>query len=105
MPTATISIGAFGSDVRNIHERLRLHGFEIPTAEVDREFFGPGTREAVVDLQRKFGLKATGSVDVPTTIALQVPAVSNGTVHPAPSNGSNGSSAAKKPASASAPSS
>lgn len=96
MPVANISVGAFGDEVRNLHSRLRQHGFDLPAAEVDRQFFGPGTREAVCNFQRQFGLKVTGTVDVPTTVALQGPSVA-GAGQPSqraasspPTNGSNG---------------
>src|SRR5436305_14202585 len=101
MPLEQLSIGAFGGEVRGIHDTLRQHGFDLPAAEVDREFYGPGTREAVSDLQRRYGLKVTGAVDVATALALQGPAVSgasqpSGGASRAPSaNGAKGSNGAK----------
>jgi len=76
MPIGNLSVGAFGDEVRDVHGQLRQHGFDLPAAEVERQFFGPGTREAVSDFQREYGLKTTGVVDVATTVALQGPAVS-----------------------------
>jgi peptidoglycan hydrolase-like protein with peptidoglycan-binding domain len=75
MPIGNLSVGAFGDEVRDVHGQLRRHGFDLPATEAERQFFGPGTREAVSDFQREFGLKATGMVDVATTVALQGPSV------------------------------
>jgi mannose-6-phosphate isomerase-like protein (cupin superfamily)/peptidoglycan hydrolase-like protein with peptidoglycan-binding domain len=95
MPIGNLTVGAFGDGVRDIHSRLRQHGFDLPAAEVDRQFFGPGTREALCNFQRKYGVNVTGIVDVPTTVALQGPSVANGgqqrpaTASTPPANGSN----------------
>ncbi|MCB0163513.1 MAG: cupin domain-containing protein [Anaerolineae bacterium] len=89
MPIGNLSVGAFGDEVRNIHSKLRQHGFDLPASEVDREFFGPGTREALTAFQRKYGLKVSGVMDVPTTVALQGPSVAG--------NGASSSRAAASP--------
>lgn len=96
MPIGNLSVGAFGDEVREVHSRLKQHGFDLPAAEIDRQFFGPGTREALCGFQRKYGLKVTGTADVPTTVSLLGPSVagtgqpSQGTTSSSPANGSNG---------------
>ncbi len=71
MPTSSLSVGTFGDDVAKLHEELRAHGFDLPSGEVQRAFFGPGTREAVRKCQLEHGLKATGEVDDETAVALK----------------------------------
>src|SRR5437868_10121277 len=101
MPLEQLSIGAFGGNVRDIQAKLRQHGFDLPAAEMDREFYGPGTREAVSDLQRKYGLKVSGVVDVATALTLQGPAISGtsqtsvGASRVPSANGAKGSNGAR----------
>ena len=61
---------AFGDEVKNLHRKLAKHGFEIPSSEIDRGFFGPGTRNAVAQWQRNHGLPVTGTVDERTNASL-----------------------------------
>lgn len=65
-----VGIGAIGSEVARLHEELRRHGFEVPASEARREFFGPGTREAVLGCQAEHGLACSGEVDESTTALL-----------------------------------
>lgn len=73
MPIGNLSVGAFGDEVRNVHEKLRQHGFELSAAEVERQFFGPETRDAITEFQRGHGLKVTGTMDAATDAALRGP--------------------------------
>jgi hypothetical protein len=70
MPSHNLSVGAFGNEVRHLHDQLRRR-YDLPAAEVERAFFGPGTREVVQKFQRDHNLKATGSVDSATRAALE----------------------------------
>ena len=65
-----LGVGAIGAKVARLHEELQRHRFEIPDSEVRREFFGPGTREAVLACQREHGLACSGEVDQATTALL-----------------------------------
>src|SRR5262245_35709011 len=65
-----LTVGASGNDVAQLHEQLKRRGFEIPTAELNQQVFGPGTREAVLAAQRTLGLPATGEVDESTAAAV-----------------------------------
>jgi len=58
-----LSVGAVGEEVRSLQERLRRQGHELPESELSRAFFGPGTREAVRQVQLQHGLQAHGVVD------------------------------------------
>jgi glycosidase len=66
-----LEVGAFGEEVKDLHRNLAKHGFTIPSSELDRAFFGPGTRYAVIQLQRSHGLSATGIVDERTATTLE----------------------------------
>ena len=70
MPIGKLTAGAFGDEVRDLQSTLRQRGFDVPAAEVERRFFGPGTREVVNAFQRANGLKVTGVVDTATEAAL-----------------------------------
>jgi peptidoglycan hydrolase-like protein with peptidoglycan-binding domain len=63
MPTIPLSPGAYGADVARLHEFLAQQGAGLRASEVDRAFFGPSTRQAVWEFQKKVGLLATGQVD------------------------------------------
>lgn len=71
MPAIRLSIGTYGDDVETLHRQLKEHGFDVPPSEVDRKFFGPGTREAVRTYQQRNGLKITGILDPETTAAIE----------------------------------
>jgi hypothetical protein len=45
-----------GEEVSGLHRQLLAHGFSTPSAEIDRHFFGPGTRAAVQQCQINYGL-------------------------------------------------
>src|SRR3954447_7818218 len=64
------SIGAFGPGVADLHRTLVDTGVEVAAAEITRHFFGPSTRGALQEYQRRLGLPATGRVDAATHAAL-----------------------------------
>jgi glycosidase len=72
MAKLQLAVGAFGDEVKNLHRNLIRHGLGIPSSEVDRAFFGPATRDAVLKWQRNHGLPVTGIVDERTNATLEV---------------------------------
>jgi glycosidase len=71
MAKLNIDVGAFGDKVKNLHQKLIRHGLRIPSSEVDRAFFGPGTRYAVMQWQQTRELAVTGIVDDQTNATLE----------------------------------
>src|SRR4029077_16206960 len=71
MAKLNLEVGAFGDEVKNLHRKLIRHGLRIPSSELDRAFFGPATRNAVLEWQRTHGLPVTGIVDEVTNGALE----------------------------------
>ncbi|MBS1693784.1 MAG: peptidoglycan-binding protein [Actinobacteria bacterium] len=61
-----LSVGAVGEEVGSLHDRLRRQGYELPTSETSRAFFGPATREVVRRVQLQHGLQGHGVVDAAT---------------------------------------
>ncbi len=70
MKAAKLTVGDYGDDVARLHEDLMRGGFNVPAEEAKRKFFGPATREAVSDYQRRHGLEVTGEVGATTAAAL-----------------------------------
>jgi glycosidase len=70
MAKLQLAVGSFGDEVKNLHRKLIKHGLRIPSSEVDRTFFGPATRDAVLAWQRSHGLPVTGIVDEGTDATL-----------------------------------
>jgi peptidoglycan hydrolase-like protein with peptidoglycan-binding domain len=70
MADAPLSVGAYGSIVTRLHRFLQGQGFSLPASEVNRNFFGPATRQAVLEFQRRSGLPVTGVVDRETGNAM-----------------------------------
>jgi peptidoglycan hydrolase-like protein with peptidoglycan-binding domain len=70
MDGRSLSVGAVGEEVRRLHNRLRRLGYEIPESETSRAFFGPGTREAVRQIQLQHGLQSHGMVDEATNALI-----------------------------------
>jgi len=79
MAKANLTVGSFGTEVADLHQRLAQTGNSVPTTEVSRQFFGPGTRQAVQQFQKSQGLPATGQMDEATTAALNIKATRPGT--------------------------
>ena len=64
-----LSIGMQGTDVRRLHDALEKLDCLIPPAERSHALFGPGTRKAVQDFQRRhshFASRINGMVDQAT---------------------------------------
>jgi len=59
-----------GDDVRLLHSELAQLGLAVPDAERLRAFFGPGTRDAVINFQTAKRLPITGVVDAATASAI-----------------------------------
>ena len=81
MAKLKLEVGSFGEEVKNLHRKLAKQGFAIPSSEVDRAFFGPGTRDAVLQWQRSHGLPGTGIVDERTNATLEA-APQSGSIQP-----------------------
>ena len=62
MNAQPLAIGAFGDEVADLHRKLRDNGFDVPASELERKFFGPGTRAAVGELQKTKGIKESCEV-------------------------------------------
>src|SRR5262245_32075855 len=74
MDLRRLSVGDVGDDVARLHQKLKSHGFEVSPDEAKRKFFGPVTREAVRECQKRNGLEVTCEVDEPTRSALSADA-------------------------------
>ena len=53
-------LGETGDEVKLLHSKLRLLGLDIPAGERQAGLFGQATHQAVLDLQAKLGLAASG---------------------------------------------
>ena len=85
MPKAPLSAGAYGDDVSLLHSSLLQQGVQVPESEVNRRFFGPGTRQALQAIQTANKLPPTGVLDAATAAAISAQGTSSkGT--PAPSS-------------------
>jgi Putative peptidoglycan binding domain len=73
MANLQLPVGSFGEEVKKLHRNLIGHGVEIPSSELNRAFFGPATRYAVIQWQRNHGLPASGIVDERTNATLETP--------------------------------
>src|SRR5215471_21078704 len=81
MAKLQLAVGSFGEEVKNLHRKLIKHGLGIPSSEVDRSFFGPATRDAILQWQRTHGLPLTAIVDERTDATLEA-APQSGRVQP-----------------------
>jgi peptidoglycan hydrolase-like protein with peptidoglycan-binding domain len=70
MAEKVIKVGMMGADVSTLHTSLSAQGVTLPESETRRGFFGPGTRDAVLEIQKRNQLAATGQVDEATASAL-----------------------------------
>lgn len=70
MAQRLLYVGMIGDDVAALHETLLRQGLKIPESERGRGFFGPATRNAVLAIQNRNQLAATGQVDTTTAAAL-----------------------------------
>jgi hypothetical protein len=67
----SLSQGAQGATVAQIHTLLRTLQFTLDPAEVQTQTFARSTHDAVQTFQRMQGLAITGVVDAPTLAAMQ----------------------------------
>jgi len=65
-----LSIEMNGEDVRLLQSELLQLGFRISPAEIQRHFFGPVTREVVLEFQHRHGLGTSGVVNERTAVRL-----------------------------------
>ena len=70
MDSVKLSVGHFGDEVVRLHESLKNHGFAVSATEAKRKFFGPSTRAAVWEFQKRQRLEVNGIVDQKTALAL-----------------------------------
>ena len=70
MARDTVSVGTFGEGVVDLHQKLQAQGLKIPPGELQRQFFGPGTRAAVMQLQEAHGLSQSGEVEAQTATKI-----------------------------------
>ena len=70
MAHARLAIGAYGADVADLQRALLHLGFQLPDSEISRSFFGPATRQAVLQLQEARGIQPSGAVDDTTASAI-----------------------------------
>lgn len=66
-----LSLNSRGAEVRKLHEALRKLGLRVPEHEVDNRVFGVGTRDSLLEVQAKHGLRLTGILDERTRAALE----------------------------------
>jgi glycosidase len=76
-----LEVGSFDEEVKDLHRNLVKHGFTLPSSELERGFFGAGTRFAVIQWQRNHGLPATGIVDEGANATLEA-APGSGPIQP-----------------------
>jgi len=65
-----LSIELQGEDVQLLHSELQSLAYDISQDEIEQSLFGPVTHEAILDFQRKHGLKPNGVVDENTAHAI-----------------------------------
>ncbi|MDT4292018.1 neuraminidase-like domain-containing protein [Methylomonas sp. MO1] len=70
MAEKIIKVGMMGNDVSALHQTLLSQGLTIPQSEAGRGFFGPATRNAVLEIQTRNQLPTTGQVDAATAAAI-----------------------------------
>ena len=56
MSIQRLRTGDIGDQVAELHDRLALGGFDISTEERNRKYFGPSTRVALGELQKRHGI-------------------------------------------------
>jgi hypothetical protein len=60
-----------GENVKLLHDELERSGYRIPSDEKEKKYFGVGTRSAVMEFQKKHGLRANGEVDKTTAAEMK----------------------------------
>ena len=82
--SAGLHLVTFGDEVAVLHQCLAQRGYPVSAQDVTRKFFGPGTREALLEFQKRQRLDATGTVDAKTAAALSAPPPPPGVIAPRP---------------------
>jgi putative peptidoglycan binding protein len=72
MSRSALSVGSSGDEIKALHIALTRAGLYVPPSEVERLYFGPGTRLAVQQFQQKQGFPVTGDVDNATATQLSL---------------------------------
>jgi peptidoglycan hydrolase-like protein with peptidoglycan-binding domain len=72
MPVKPLTVGMVGENIAALHQALTTLGYNIPEAETRRQFFGPGTREAIKQCQARSGLTPSGICDEATGTLLNL---------------------------------
>lgn len=84
MNKPNLYFGTISEAVRALHTELARRHFHVPRDEVARWYFGPGTRQAVIQFQQGAGLPLTGVADPRTMSALGVSLAVEDVAEPAP---------------------
>jgi acetolactate synthase-1/2/3 large subunit len=84
MLDAPLSLGAYGAAVARLQEFLGEQRVKLPASELDRAFFGPATRQAVLQFQQQNGLAARGEVDAETASLMNAAIARTSTQRPLP---------------------
>jgi phospholipase C len=86
MRTTKLHVGDFGDDVSNLHAKLKEHGLVVSSDETQRKFFGPSTRAAVWDFQKRQGIELNGKVDHETLALLETGSATASAINVAPAD-------------------
>src|ERR1700741_389017 len=70
MSVLNLAAGMYGPEVREVQQQLQLQGYDVSSSEIERSFFGPATRAALLRWQQQHGLPPTGVLDKATRTAL-----------------------------------
>ncbi len=65
-----LALNAQGTEVQDLHQNLTKMGYSISKPELDERIFGAGTRESLLQFQRRQNLSPTGILDEATHTAL-----------------------------------
>lgn len=68
MPQLVLNLGSSGDDVVELHSKLIALGYK-PADTIGT--FGPGTKTAIQDIQKKNGLAVTGELDNATRVVIE----------------------------------
>src|SRR5262245_3924304 len=79
MPEKPLTVGMVGEQIADLHRALAEAGIPVAEHERTRRFFGPETKRAVSDYQRRQGLAVTGEVGHETAVVLSSLAVERST--------------------------
>src|SRR6266446_6701902 len=90
MPNVPLSVGAYGDSVARLQDFLRQRGVQLPASEVNRNFFGPATRQAVLQFQQQNGLPVSGAVDEHTVNLINGASAGISVQNPQPSSSAPG---------------